>query len=381
MCACTHDYLSSATQASSAITPQAVQANCTKAVDTNLTTACPLANSDFRANVSGEWFGYEASFGVSNGAALQIEERYVPDEFRDWGVEVKGFEVVTSTRVQEISCSHASATVSEPAYELYVKRTRALPSVGCEADAVVPEVHVNRYRAFDNASVGDLTAPPVSTISLGFDDGGFVIGPSSYSPDIETMWHVCIADPQSEADVETPPRRRARLQFGHVNEARGCVSAFIEAYDGVFCDGDVLPGCGGKNAPFVDNPRLVPSSHLAGKWTCQITQYTLTRGGESKNSVPSHSDQSNSLSWSCRNFSAILNRSSADAHREICVAMPEGMTASVNKLKDGSVCVSAGWLTTPNLRAVISMEYDELGSLVCVKRSVESTLEHISASQ
>lgn len=336
----------------------------------------PLENKSFQECVAGEWFGYEAAFSVDDASALVIEERYVPDEFRAWGVDIKGFEVVSSSRVEQVPVDDSVDRSSHLVQQLYIKRTRALPSVGCEADAVASEVHLDCLRAIQDVSVTDAAGKTFRAATIGFADGAFVTAPLFFSPEHCVKWHVCIVDPQSGMDGT--PRKRVRLQFGPVNDGRGAITAFVETYDGEFCDGELLPGCGGKNAPFVDNPPVIPSEHLVGKWTVDSTEC-----------IPAHIASDNAISSDVRepNFtlrvskidSFTLSRSYNECDNEHIVALPEGMTVSLTDLGKDGVNVSAGWLSKEDLRAVLSVQYRADGSLAKVTQSIERKVaEHAS---
>jgi hypothetical protein len=167
---------------------------------------------------------------MSDGLPQSVPDWYVPDEFRAWGVPVVGFETVTSTRIEDAA--------------LRVKRTRALPAVGCEADAVIPEVQDNLIQPAVAA-----TDRLRCTLSLGFDHGGFAVGPESiadYPNTAPPRWHFCLVDPDTPnvQPENIRGRRRARLEFGLVSSTHGAVDAYIEVLDGPFCGsgGEILPG-------------------------------------------------------------------------------------------------------------------------------------------
>lgn len=321
-----------------------------------------VSGAAFAAAVAGEWFGYEASFAVRDGAPMSIPEHYVPDEFRNWGVEVLGFEEVTSSRVVD-AAENSAAGGAGAASHLYVKRTRALPSVGCEADAVVPESRVERFTAGADLDVAvseyGVTGTVIGGAALGFDDGAWSAGPATFDQDTFGRWYACMVDPAAE----TP--RRARLEFSAVNEPRGAVVAFVETHDGPFCDGELLPGCGGNNSSFAERDALT-AGELAGKWRVVTTAFACEEansGGDGEHVV--------SL-WGETQSEEVVTRTDEDVAEEVNVLMPMGLSVGMQKCDDGGMFFRAGWLTTPTSRAVVTRYYGSDGNLASISRSVET---------
>lgn len=220
---------------------------------------------------------------------------------------------------------------------LLVKRTRALPSVGCEADAVVPEVAEHIFLSVDGKSING-----------GFPDGTFSCGPASISEPLSQRWNVCLVDPSKGN------KSRARLEFGFDNEPFGVVTVFLEHWDAPFCRGAVLPGCGGKSQSFATDSALQPSVALPGIWAVESLVYTFGSGG-----------------WKCEHTSSVLERTISSASQEITVALPRGVSVGFITAADGARTVVAGWMTDNNLRIVSRRKYDPSGVLISVSRAVE----------
>ena len=151
----------------------------------------------------------ECFFSAISGDAENIHERYVPDAYRDWGVEISHFETVASTNANRL------------------RHIRALPSVGCEADAVATE---------------DSLTEDVLEV---WKDGSFV---SSRT--------ICVAHPNDEV------RERVRVECASTSRT---LSVTVERWESVYCDGAVLPGCGGALESFSHEKRI-DANTLAGRW-------------------------------------------------------------------------------------------------------------------
>jgi hypothetical protein len=354
----------SAATTSASPAPPLVPGAASSSLDVTLHAREALATPAFIDAVAGEWFGYEVAFAAADGTALEIEERYVPDEFRAWAVPVKGFEVVSSSRVVVVVDDDDDDIVDSVGNEggrprcshrLVVKRTRALPSVGCEADAVVPEVRVDEWPAL----VASAAAPDGRLrVGVGFDDGGYFWGPAVLSADNRhcDTWTVCVADPRPAAGVP----RRARLEIGRVNDRRGAIIAVVESWDGQFCNGAILPGCGGKNASFADETRIVPEEALVGEWTSASCSYEYCEDLSSWNKTVSSRGH--------------FTRSTEQATAEADVAMPLGMSAGFRTFPDGNSKLHVGWLTSADHRGTVVVDFDQSGRLTCVVNAVESRI-------
>lgn len=159
-------------------------------------------------------------------------------------MSITGFDTLTSSVVKDDVLS--------------VKFTRALPTVGCEADAIAGEVSETTYTAENG---------------FGFPDGSYIIVPRQFDKaDLSQQFSACITHPEAAADDDA--RRRARVQFGRVDEGVSRVSVVLERWDSPFCDGAILPGCGGPDSSFADDERS--ASDIAGKWMANVVRLSLS---------------------------------------------------------------------------------------------------------
>jgi hypothetical protein len=329
-----------------------------------VSAAASMGCRKFAKAVAGEWFGYEVSFAVNDGSPLSIPERYIPDEFSQWGVQVLGFEEVTSSRVFGADGKSGGGGDGEGSH-LYLKRTRALPIVGCEADAVVPECRYERFVAGASADVSvseyGVKGTVVTGAAVGFDDGAWSAGPPAFDQDAFGRWYACIVDPAAEA-------RRARLEFSTVNEPRGAVVAFVETNEGPFCDGELLPGCGGKNSSFAEQPALT-AAELSGSWEVETTVYT------SEGTDTSETGEHVVSGWFVSRSFSVVVRSEEQVQTEVNVFMPTGLSVGMVKSDGEEMEFRAGWLTSPSRRVVVSRLYGAHGKLVSISRSAEKKID------
>lgn len=149
-----------------------------------------------------------------------IAERYVPDAYRDWGVEIHAFETQAASTVKDDNDSNNNV--------LRLKHLRVLPSVGCEADAVSTEESLLEI---------DLSNPAEIRC---FEDSSYV------SKDTFCMYH-------------PDGKRRVRI----CSEKYRTISVVIEEWEAVWNDAHVLPGCSG--APVAFGKEAV-SEEKAGSW-------------------------------------------------------------------------------------------------------------------
>ena len=186
---------------------------------------------------------------------------------------------------------------------IYQKRTRALPTVGCEADAVIPEVA-------EEDIVG----------STAFADGSYC----ARAGDAQ-KWTFAIAHPHDE-------KARVRLQFARVDEKIGVVVVLFEHCEGEFNEGQVLPGCGGEKS-FADAPRL-QAQQLDGTWEVE-REICSVDGGR------------------------VLQRDTVtreDTRVNMC--LPKGVSVSIQCNDEEDVLhVEAGWLVG-SVRAVLRRTYN-----------------------
>ncbi|GAB0497993.1 hypothetical protein MMPV_009332 [Pyropia vietnamensis] len=225
-----------ATATASSSAPTATPAGNTSAgVSPKAVADTPAAR--FAAAIAGDWRGYESSFSVATGTASSIPAYLIPDEFRQWNVAVTGYETLTSSVVLPPSDEGGPSI-------LETVRTRALPAVGCENDAVVPDA--STFTA----------ALPVSedgeTATIGFSSGAYASGRTAGGP--AAVWEVCLLSPpgafaEDDGQVDNAGirahRRRMRVLAGPLIGVAGAVTLFAEGYFHTPSRGAVLPGCGG----------------------------------------------------------------------------------------------------------------------------------------
>lgn len=299
--------------------------NVDEVVDSEDTAVSPgFMDPAFAKSVSGEWFGYECAFTVPHGKPMNIPERFVPDEFREWGVEIKGFDSLSSTNYT------SDGTV-------LVKRTRALPSVGCEADAVVPEVSEQSFSTRDRDS-----------INCGFPDGSFSFGPASVKKGVPQRWSIALVNPKEN-------RSRVRVEFGPLFDRRGSVTVFIEDWDSPFRNGEVLPGCGGRHQSFATDNVLQTPEELAGKWEVETFMYNCMAGEEG-----------------IGRFSSVTERINSNVTDDLTIALPRGISVGITTDKSAAQTVVVGWLVESNLRVVNQRKHGPDGNLLSVSNSVET---------
>jgi len=102
-----------------------------------ISTGAPIWE-DFATAVSGEWDGYSADFNMF-GEPLELPSNVVPNEFREWGQEIRDWQT---------QCP----TLAHPEQgHLWYKVIRLHPTVGCEADAATI-YSVEKSDAQQNAS-------------------------------------------------------------------------------------------------------------------------------------------------------------------------------------------------------------------------------------
>jgi hypothetical protein len=127
-----------------------------------------VANDDiwnsFSNNVSGEWEGVTASFSPSGDVQL-LPEHYVPQAFRDWGVELKDWQ------------SQCSATTSSTPKRLVSLLRRLMPTVGCEADAIAFTEEATSSSSSSAADSASAAASSGNDLLLAEADGSYSIGP------------------------------------------------------------------------------------------------------------------------------------------------------------------------------------------------------------
>lgn len=252
---------------------------------------------------------------------FMVQERFVPEEFRNWDVDITGFDCLTSSTVKDDT--------------LLLKVTRALPTVGCEADAIVPDIDELKFSAVDTTA---------DTRNGGFSDGSFTGGPTTFTGAYNQRWNATLADGSG-----SDGRRRARVSFGRVDEGVGSVVVWLEKRDGDYSGGDVLPGCGGPDSSFASAPRTT-SEDLSGNW--HVYRLVLSKRTE----------------WTSEKITEQIRREASDLQR--LFFLPRGLSLSINS-DNQTTTVEAAWLCNAQRRVILRRVYAKSGALVAVEHTIE----------
>ncbi|KAF5840499.1 hypothetical protein DUNSADRAFT_16590 [Dunaliella salina] len=203
--------------------------------------------SQFAENASGEWEGATASFNPPNGQPIPLDAYYVPQAFRDWGVELCDWQTTCSTLAE-----------AEKQGSLKSICRRMMPTVGCEADAVA-------FTEEAQCTDGGLCAVA--------PDGGYVAGPLQLDAEdgrarVEFCLPFAPVAQQQGQQMEEQKRERVRvvtrLQVNWLSKRweLGRVEVHKERYDGPFKGQIDLCGCGGGMPGFSQSE---PVSHEQAK--------------------------------------------------------------------------------------------------------------------
>lgn len=295
-------------------TENASQRTISDPIDDKIHSVCStfgFSHPSFIEAVCGEWFGYQVTFSAKTGAAQEIEERFVPGEFRTWGVTITGFDTLTSSKVAVLTDTLTDTT-------LHTKLTRALPTVGCEADAIAGEITETVYLSSSFANGG-------------FPDGSYTTGPLKFDASDLTHTFSC-------AIVDSKKRKRARLQFGRVDELVSSVVVIIERWDGPYCGGAILPGCGGPDSSFASEERTT-GEMCTGDWDVKSVVCAKSqdwRYEEVEKSVEGREEDSKSF------------------------LLPRGLSLKIGD-ESGEVCVEAAWDLGDGVRSAVRRYYSKEG--------------------
>ena len=85
----------------------------------------------FESNFEGEWVGYSANFRP-DGAVVPLPDYDIPTELLEWGVEIKGYEHLTSSAIAGDSGVHIRAH----AHLSYTVSCCGVPGCGREQSAL-----------------------------------------------------------------------------------------------------------------------------------------------------------------------------------------------------------------------------------------------------
>ncbi|KAI8464845.1 MAG: hypothetical protein J3K34DRAFT_489772 [Monoraphidium minutum] len=197
----------------------------------------------FAKNFAGEWEGVSVAFDA-DGARQPLDAHYVPDAYREWGVELFDWQT-------QCSCDAGEAKRMSSALR------RLMPTVGCEADAVAYTEDTARLAGGPAAS-GDAAAgaaagaaPPALAY---LPDGSYSAGPECFD-----------AASASRLRFEACFAAEGLSTEGALKRDGGAAGAPAPRYDGPFTGRKELAGCGGGAAP-ISSLAAVPEEQLAGSW-------------------------------------------------------------------------------------------------------------------
>jgi hypothetical protein len=199
----------------------------------------------FAHSVSGEWEGVTVTFSPVDGSPQSLPEYYVPDAYRDWGVQLFDWQ-------SQCSCSAKDGS-------LIVTSRRMMPTVGCEADAVA--FTEDRQAIFwGAASEASLT-----------EDGGYNCGPAADA--FTNRNEICSAAMEACIPLFRDPKERVRIihilkRFnGHSPWSVSAIEVHKERWDGPYSGKRELSGCGGGMNGFSQHTKLSVQEKLFGmKW-------------------------------------------------------------------------------------------------------------------
>jgi hypothetical protein len=231
--------------------------------------ATPIAPRS-QLQAAGEWAGWESTFAAS-GKCQKVSEDYLPKDLLEWGVDLWGFETLTSETIG--------------AEEIYRKRARVFPEVGCGVDNLAVEVMQSRL---------PLGAPGSQFIQS--EDGGYVLSKNLDRGKTEVEF--CVVH-HPEEDLGTV-RSRIRLR-GEFGVTKALLSSPItitreRLYD-EFNDGKLYKGggldastlakmirakcLGDANGPFRSRSHWRTDSNKSRQWEATGTVLSnLEQGGE-----------------------------------------------------------------------------------------------------
>uniref|UniRef100_A0A7S0ZC52 Uncharacterized protein n=1 Tax=Timspurckia oligopyrenoides TaxID=708627 RepID=A0A7S0ZC52_9RHOD len=277
--------------------------------------------------VEGEFIGHEVNFSVSTGEAVSIPERFIPDAFRAWNVPVLGYDRITSTTVTDRR-------------EFFFRLSRLLPTAGCEADAVVADVSDFSY-SFDTLS---------DSFAVPFSDGSFSVGPKVFDNIAKLTQCICFGTETGNRD----DLRRVIVTHPGWIERVGTISVCIERYEGEYCAGAVLQGCGSRDYSF-SKDQLTEETYR-GDWT--VNSHAAVEFSVSENSY----DSLNISEYTSN--SKIMN---IVKHQ----GFPRGVSVTLLQSETGQIWIETGVVTdyhtdsdsNATKQQVISRQYDSDGNL------------------
>ncbi|PRW18378.1 hypothetical protein C2E21_9304 [Chlorella sorokiniana] len=249
------------------------------------TTAPPADTwAAFAAAVSGEWEGVTASFGP-DGSPVQLPEYYVPQAYRDWGVELFDWQSQSSMLAEE-----GGLTATD---------RRMMPTVGCEADAIAYTQDARQL-----FSTGPAGPPPAVA-----PDGSYSTGPSDVSAAEchKAAFESCLMLPCQ------PGAQQHRLRLVHSLARLGAESRWqlqevelhSERYDSPYRGKLELSGCGGGMKGFATSEPLSADA-LAGAWVASGVRYTAEPSSSSSDGVSLRAEAVAGEAWSAQDLQPLL---------------------------------------------------------------------------
>lgn len=197
-------------------------------IEEGVSTTKGASWSAFSEAASGEWDGVTASFDV-DGKPKQLPEYYVPEAFREWGVELYDWQTQCSMLVQDEGMKY--------------NIRRLMPTVGCEADAIAFTEECQESFASDNMIFnvdGSYSKAPV-----GLDDA------NEYKSAAEHC--ITLPDPSGV-------RVRAIQNFKRTGQEKVWslmdIELHFEKRDGPYTGRRELAGCGGGMPAFGTTPAV-----------------------------------------------------------------------------------------------------------------------------
>eukprot|EP00877_Chromochloris_zofingiensis_P003184 jgi/Chrzof1/12867/Cz07g10080.t1 len=231
-------------RAPQAIPPGAAEQLTAAASPADRAGCSPSTWEQFALKVSGEWEGVTASFSPE-GQPLQLPEYYVPEAYREWGVELFDWQTQCSCQAdaQQFNC-----TVR-----------RMMPTVGCEADAIA-------YTEAASSTSNDEQHLAVHSC------GSYSAGPLTL-PDTVGKFSIeaCLAlgDGKLRFKVVHNMLRNWQDKTWTLNN----VELHKEVYDGPYTGRKELAGCGGGQ-PAISKQPPVTQHQVVADWTAaSVVEY------------------------------------------------------------------------------------------------------------
>uniref|UniRef100_A0A7S0WYN7 Uncharacterized protein n=1 Tax=Chlamydomonas leiostraca TaxID=1034604 RepID=A0A7S0WYN7_9CHLO len=229
---------------------------CVLAKAAKTTAAAPVipAWPEFCRSASGEWEGVSCTFNGS-GEAQPLPSNYVPDAYRQWGVELYDWQTVVSSRA-----------LPEQPGQLELVCRRMMPTVGCEADAVAFTEERSGGAASSNGAAA-ATAAPALRLVVTEADGSYIAAPASLPSEGNAAVEVCMVRGASGEGKAQRVRvvHQLRRNWQSMEWMLAGVDVHNERCDGPYRGLVELCGCGGGMSPFGTTDR-VAASQVEGSW-------------------------------------------------------------------------------------------------------------------